>query len=247
MPLAILRLRRQVHDVLKQLPGKMNVEIQQSAEGFKVSKSEQGRTLFTIQASKAVQFKLGGRAELHNVTIVVYGKESNRFDQIYGNDFEYDPQSGDVFAKGEVNIDLQGNAEGPSHPDQTPPRETKNPVHITTSGLRFNQKTGVAVTDQRVDFHLSQAAGSAVGGVYDSKGGNLILSSQVDITTAGKTVVNIKAAKGTFTKQPRQILLDQPHLTQPDQVLDADTGIVYLRPDNTAERIEAVGNVRLDR
>ncbi len=230
-----------------QVPGKLGLNVQQSTDAFTLSKSAAGRTLFTIRANKAIQYKQGGKAELHNVTIVVYGKESNRFDQIYGNDFEYDPQSGDVFAKGEVNIDLQGNAEGPSHPDQTPPRETKNPVHITTSGLRFNQKTGMAVTDQRIEFHLSQANGSAVGGLYDSKGGNLTLYSQVDITTTGKTVVNIKAAKGAFTKQPRQIVLDQPHLTQPDQVLDADTGIVYLRPDNTADRIAAMGNVRRDR
>ena len=230
-----------------QIPGKLGINIQQSTDTFTLSKSAGGRTLFTIRANKAVQYKEGGRAELHNVTIVVYGKESNRFDQIYGDDFEYDPKSGDVFAKGIVNIDLQGNAEGPSSPDQAPPRETKNPVHITTSGLRFNQKTGEAVTDQRVDFHLSQAVGSAVGARYDSKGGALVLSSQVDITTSGKSSVNVKAAHGILTKQPRQVVLEHPHLTQPDQTLDADQGIVYLRPDDTAERIVATGNVQMDR
>jgi len=148
MPLAIPRLRRwlvaaalglslvvagvylhrrwQVHDVLKQLPGKMNVEIQQSAEGFKVSKSEQGRTLFTIQASQAVQFKLGGRAELHNVTITLYGRDSTRYDQIYGDDFAYDPESGNVTAKGEVRIDLEANPEGLLKPDQSRPANMKN-------------------------------------------------------------------------------------------------------------------------
>src|SRR5581483_795526 len=228
-------------------PGKLGINIQQSTDTFTLSKSGAGRTLFTIRANKVVQYKQGGRAELHNVTIVVYGKESNRFDQIYGDDFEYDPKTGDVFAKGEVNIDLEGNAEGPRRPDQAPPRETKNPVHITTSGLRFNQKTGEAVTDQRVNFHLSQAAGSAVGARYDSKGGTLVLASQVDITTNGNSAVNIKAARGTLTKQPRQIVPDHPHLIQPDQTLDADQGIVYLRPDDTAERIVAVGNAQMDR
>src|SRR5215467_651558 len=75
--------RWRVRDVLKEVPGKMGIEVQQSAEGFTVSKSEQGRTIFKIQASKAVQYKQGGVAQLHDVTITLYGRDSSRFDQIY--------------------------------------------------------------------------------------------------------------------------------------------------------------------
>src|ERR1700746_785137 len=144
--------RRQATDVLKNVPGKIGLDIQQTAEGFKVSKSEQGRTLFTIQASKAVQFKLGGRAELHNVTITVYGRDSSRYDQIYGDNFSYDPQSGDVLAKGEVRIDLEANPEGLLKPDQSVPTNLKNPVHLITRDLVFNQKTGDAFTSAKVDL-----------------------------------------------------------------------------------------------
>ena len=35
-----------------------------------------------------------------------------RFDQIYGADFEFDPQSGDVVGKGQVQMDLEANPEG---------------------------------------------------------------------------------------------------------------------------------------
>src|SRR5882757_4104991 len=96
--------RRRVQNALKQVPEKIGLNIQQSANGFTISKSEQGRTLFKLQASKAIQFKLGGRAELHDVTITLYGRDSSRFDQIYGTDFEYDPQSGDVIGKGQVQM-----------------------------------------------------------------------------------------------------------------------------------------------
>jgi len=96
--------RHRVQNALKQIPEKIGLEIKQSATGFTVSKSEQGRTLFTIQASKAVQFKQGGRAELHDVQITLYGSDSSRYDQIRGTDFEYDQQSGDVTAKGEVRL-----------------------------------------------------------------------------------------------------------------------------------------------
>src|SRR5215467_4875324 len=131
--------RRLATDVTKNIPGKIGLDIQQTAEGFKVSKSEQGRTLFTIQASKAVQFKLGGRAELHNVTITLFGRDSSRYDQIYGDDFAYDPQTGDVTAKGEVRIDLEANPEGILKPDQAVPDAMKNPIHLVTSNLLFNQ------------------------------------------------------------------------------------------------------------
>src|SRR5262249_14393407 len=96
--------RHQSRDAFKQIPGQMNIDSQQTAEGFKVSKSEQGHTLFTIEASKAVQFKQGGRAELHDVKITLYGRDTSRYDEIYGDDFAYDPQSGNVTAKGEVRI-----------------------------------------------------------------------------------------------------------------------------------------------
>src|SRR3954454_594157 len=86
---------------------KLGIDVQQSTDNFSFSKSEGGHTLFTIRASKAVQVK-SGRAELHEVNIVVYGKNTNRFDQIYGSDFEYEPSTGEVSAKGEVHIDLQG-------------------------------------------------------------------------------------------------------------------------------------------
>src|SRR5438876_9434899 len=120
--------RHRVQNALRQVPGKIGINIQQSAEGFTISKSEQGRTLFKLQASKAIQFKQGGRAELHDVTITVYGRDSSRFDQVYGKDFEYDQQSGNVTSKGEVAIDLEANPRGIVNPDQSTPKELKNPI-----------------------------------------------------------------------------------------------------------------------
>ena len=121
--------------------------------------------------------KEGGKAELRDVSIVVYGRQSNRYDQIYGDDFEYDPQSGEVTAKGDVHIDLEANANGPLNPDQAPPPELKNPIHVKTSGLIFNAKTGLASTRQRIEFRVPQASGEAVGAGYDSKGATLTLAT----------------------------------------------------------------------
>src|SRR5712691_315466 len=209
--------RWRARNALQEVPGKIGIEVQQSAQGFTVSRSEQGRTLFKIQASKAVQFKQGGRAELHDVTITLYGHDSSRFDQIYGADFEYDPQSGDVSATGEVNIDLEANPEGLIKPDQAPPKELKNPIHLKTTGLIFNQKTGNAYTKELVQFSIPQANGSAVGVNYVGKDNVLTLQSQVNVIFNGPTPSKLTADHGTITKNPKQVLLQHLHLQSRDK------------------------------
>ena len=113
----ILRQQR----ALGKIP-KVPSDVAQSTKGFTFSKSEGGRTLFTIHAASAEQLKESGNAELHDVNIIVFGRQSNRFDQIYGTDFRYDPHTGDVVANGEVHIDLESDASGASRPDQAPPQ-----------------------------------------------------------------------------------------------------------------------------
>ena len=110
-----LYARWSLRNTIRAVPAKMGLDIQQTAEGFSISKSAEGRTQFKVTASKAVQFKEGGRADLHNVKIIVYGKDASRFDQISGDEFEYDPVSGNVAGKGRVLIDLEANPEGIHH------------------------------------------------------------------------------------------------------------------------------------
>ena len=98
--------RHRVQNALKQVPEKIGIDIKQTAQGYTYSQSAQGRTLFKIQAAKAL-FKIGGQAELKDVAITLYGRDAGRFDQIYGSDFEYNTQSGDVTAHGKVPIDLE--------------------------------------------------------------------------------------------------------------------------------------------
>ena len=236
--------RRQVREVFKQIPAKMNINIQQTAEGFRVSKSEQGRTLFTIQASKAVQFRTGGRAELHNVTITLYGRESNRYDQIYGDDFAYDPQTGNVTAKGEVRIDLEANPEGLLKPDQAKPAVMKNPIHLVTRDLVFNQKTGNAFTNAKVDMRIPEAAGSATGVHYTAEDNVLTLDSHVDITLSGARSGRVKAARAVITKTPREVVLDEPQLADATQQMSARHATLYLRDDNTVDHVVASDDVQ---
>jgi lipopolysaccharide export system protein LptA len=238
--------RSRARNVLKEIPGKIGVDIKQTATGFQFSKSEGGRTLFTIQASNLKEFKLNGRAELRNVSIVLYGRDSSRFDQIYGDDFAYDQKTGDVTAQGEVQIDLEANPTGSYSPDQSTPKELKNPIHLKTRDLVFNKDSGNASTSSRVEFRTPQATGSALGVSYVGKTNTLILESQVHAEFSGPVVSVVEAARGLITRNPRQIVLDHARLLRKAEVMQADRATLLLGPDNHIERVRANGNVNVE-
>jgi lipopolysaccharide export system protein LptA len=233
------RVRGAIHEV----PAKIGLNIQQTAEGFSISKSEQGRTEFTVSASKAVQFKEGGRADLHNVKIVVYGKDSSRFDRIAGDDFEFDPKSGDITARGRVLIDLEANPEGIKKADQAPPTETGKPIHVESDGLIFNKDTGNGFTSGKVTFETPEAAGSAVGLDYVAKTGTMTLRSSVAMDVHQPQKFHLIAEHGVISKGPTVIVLDTVHMTRANQQLQCDRSTFFLRNDNTVERILAEGDV----
>jgi lipopolysaccharide export system protein LptA len=233
------RVSKAVHEV----PAKLGLDIQQTAEGFSISKSEQGRTQFTVSASKAVQFKQGGRAELHDVKIVVYGKDASRFDRISGDDFEYDPASGNVTTKGKVLIDLEANPEGPHRSDQTPPAEVTRPIHLETNGLVFNKNSGDGYATGKVVFETPEATGSAVGVQYVSRTGTMTLRSQVEVRVSKPGQYHLAADHGVIRKDPRTVVLNAVFLTREGQQLRADQATFFLRDDNTVDRILADGNV----
>ena len=235
--------RMRIRDVTKDVPGKLGIEIKQTANGFQFSKSDGKRTLFTVQASDVKEFKLNGRAELHNVSIILYGRDSSRFDQIYGDDFAYDPKTGDVTAKGDVQIDLVANPAGLASPDQSTPKELKNPIHLKTRDLVFNRETGNAWTDQRVEFRTPQAAGSAVGVKYSGKANVLTLASQIHLALSAPNEAVIEAEHGTITNDPREIVLEHPHLIRDTGTMQADRAVFHLNSDNHVENVLATGNV----
>lgn len=235
--------RMRVRNVLKEVPHKIGYDIKQTAQGFQFSKSDGGRTLFTIQATDLKQFKLNGRAQLHNVSIVLYGKDSSRFDQICGEDFAYDPKSGDITANGEVQIDLEANPAGLTGPDQAMPKELKNPIHLKTRDLVFNRETGNAWTNAKVEFHTPQAAGSAVGVQYAGKAHMLTLASQIHVQLAGPDAAVIDAASAVVINEMRQIVVEHPRIERGADTLQAERATFFLGPDNNVERVLAAGDV----
>jgi lipopolysaccharide export system protein LptA len=238
------RLRQR--NVLKEIPNKIGIDIKQTANGFQFSKSDGKRTLFTVQADSLKQFQLDGSAELHHVSVILYGRDSSRFDQIYGDDFSYDKKSGNITAHGDVQIDLESNPTGGTGPDQGTPRELKNPIHLETTDLIFNQDSGDAFTSARVDFHTPQATGWGVGVQYSGKSNTLTLVSQVHVTLGGPQAGTLVATHGRITHDPHQVVLENPRLERANGSMQSEEATFFLGPENEVQRILATGNVNAE-
>ena len=242
----------------KDLPGKLGIDIQQTADGFTYTQSSQGHTLYTVHASKLFQYKVGGHATLHDVEITLYGAPgSNRTDKIYGSEFDYDKAAGIVSAKGNVQIDLSGlqSDNGTATHADTPPKTAGNAedggspqqtIHVKTSGLIFNQKTGDAVTAEHTEFSLPRAAGSSTGASYNSKTGLLVLDKDVTLTTSNDgNLAVIHATHATLLRDSKQAFLLHPTTDYQSEKSSADQAIVYFRKDGSASSVNAQGHVRV--
>jgi lipopolysaccharide export system protein LptA len=129
------------------------------------------------------------------------------------------------------------------NPDQAPPKELKNPIHLKTAGLVFNQKTGNAQTAEDVEFSVPQARGSAMGAEYIANQGTLTLKSHVKIVVNDPTPVTVLAQQAILLKGPRQILLRNPRMENTQQQAQSDDLTLFLRPDNTLDHAIATGDV----
>ncbi|HEY0797441.1 MAG TPA: LptA/OstA family protein [Acidisarcina sp.] len=239
--------------LVRDLPAKLGIQIQESADGFTLSKSDKGHTLFTIHASKAVQYKGGGHATLHDVSIALYGPKGDRADRIHGAEFDYDPATGRATALGEVAIDLQAPppaaSAGPNgkEDDGAAPVDTgKGMIHVKTNGLVFDRDTGKASTEGLVEFQMPQGAGHATGASYDSREGVLVLDSGVELDSSsnGKPL-SLKAAHAQVVRDSRQAFLLDAVASYESERTSSDEAIVYFRADGTLEHVDASGHVHL--
>src|SRR6478672_5559569 len=234
----IIKEQTVIHDPPRNIPS----GVEKSATGFNLSKSEGGKTLFTIHAASVQQYKEGGRAALHDVSITVFGRNQDRSDQIYGADFAYDPVAKVVSAEGEVRIDLEAVSTAAT-PAAGPAEETRNLIHVKTSALTFNENSGIAQTKAAIEFRVPEGNGSAVGATYDSHGGVLTLKSAVRLTSTGPRKATITGQSAIITKNPSKVVMQSARVEELQRVISADKVTVFMNNDNNIERVVGSGNL----
>ncbi len=247
------RSRLNVHEI----PKRLGVDIKQEANGVTYTQSHGGHTLFKIHASKVVQLKEGSKALLHDVQIELYGQDGASVDRITGKEFEYDQKGGTAKAAGPVEITIERPGVAPAvAPNAAPGRAAEKSkgtplanvtktaasgqIDVKTSGLVFDQKTGTASTDQRVEFSTLQGLGSSIGAIFDSANGQLILNASVELNVKrGADKVLLRAQHAEFERSDLACNLREASANYRNGQAFAGSARVLFRADGTAVRLDA--------
>jgi len=249
---------------VKELPRRLGVNIQQDASGYTFDHAFGAHSRYRIHASKVVQYKQGP-ALLHDVKIELYGEDGNRVDRIEGSEFEYDQKNKTATANGAVEITLMRPGVAPAIApkaatvnavDQkakgTPlaaAAETaaRGEIHVETSGLTFDETTGVATTGKRVDFSVVQGSGSSMGATYDSQQGHLVLDRAVELRTErGGEAVQVHAQHAEFERETQVCSLHAATADYRGGEATAGDAKVLFREDGSAVRLDAVNGFTLE-
>jgi lipopolysaccharide export system protein LptA len=246
----------------RDVPRRLGIDIEQEANGVTYTQAHGGHTLFKIHASKVVQLK-NDHALLHDVQIDLYSADGSSVDRIVGDEFEYDQKEGKATASGPVEITLVRPTATKSKAKQPPVGKlaagaapAKNAVdsdiHVKTSGVAFDQKSGMVTTAQRVDFSMRQGSGSSMGATYDSKQGFLMLDRAVELTAHPATssdssveTVAIRAGHAEFYRDTNLCLLRAASAEYRGDHAEAANAQILFREDGTAVRLEATGGLTL--
>jgi len=248
----------------RDLPKRLGIEIQQESNGVTYTQSHGGHTLFKLHATKAVQLKQGNHIMLHDVKVELYGADGSSVDRIEGGEFEYDPETSKATAAGPVEITVMrpgvapaiapkakaGRVAGDKAKSGTlgtaADAAARGEIHVMTSGVTFDEKTGVATTDQHVEFSSVQGSGISMGATFDSQQGHLVLDRAVEMKTehGGEPVV-VHAQHAEFE---RGDMLCRMHAATADyrseEVTAADANILF-RQDGSAVRLDAMNGFTL--
>ena len=245
------------------LAGRLGATITQESDNFTFSQSVGGRKVFSVHAAKQIDHG-NGMYTLHDVNILLYGRDAHHADHIRGSQFEYDQKNSILRAVGDVYIDLTAPArEQPvgaarAREATQPGEDDARAIHIKTSGLLFRQKERSATTEQQVDFQVGGSTGTALGASYDSGSGVVILNAAVKVSglrnkaaTAGPEArpIMLTAAHAEMDRVGNVVKLEDAKLvTETDAGADtasAEHALVHVAADGTPQQVDAEGRVLL--
>src|SRR5262245_30780690 len=135
-------------------------------EGFTYSRTEGGRTQFTVHAKQTLAFK-DDKYLLQDVDVTIYGtKEGDPDRHILGQNCTYDQATNDFECQGDVQVKLD------------------EKTLVRTEKLVYNHRDGIVTGPERVTIEQEGTHGRANSLEYGLKTGLLKLTGDVQIKTA---------------------------------------------------------------
>ncbi len=167
--------RWQAAQAQKDAPEPVPAAVQRQSETFSFSKVEGERTLFTVRAQQVTELRGSGKSLLEDVWITIYGRAGQRFDNLHASQCDYLPAEGRIACAGDVQIDLESAEEAKTEPG-------RRAIRIRTANVWFLRETGVAGTDQPVEFQFEHGHGHAAGVSYRTDSAVVRLEHDVQMT-----------------------------------------------------------------
>jgi len=233
-------------------PDPIAPQVDQQTEAFSLSKSSGDHTLYTVHSRQVTHFR--DKVVLHGVSILLYGKQGERRDVIEAEECEYDPAAKSLVIPGEVTMKLGiPPADTGAAPNEVTDTEPDS-VTIITTGLAFDQDTGVVSTEQEVEFQFEQGEGTAQGAVYEPESQQLTLRSAVHFVlseagsqgkrASGASSVQVRAGSLRFRRGDSVVYLTGgTELSSGAQTLRAGEGEILLDERRQARRVRLEGGV----
>ena len=119
-------------------------------------------------------------------------------------------------------------------------------IHVKTSGLTFDQKSGIATTAQPVEFDIAQGNGSSVGASFDSEKGRLVLDHAVELdVNQGPKKVLLRARHAEFERDSLLCRMEGAEGSFHGARASAGEAELLFRPDGSAVRLDATNGFSL--
>ena len=120
-------------------------------------------------------------------------------------------------------------------------------VHITTSGLVYLKKQGIAQTTEGIDFSFDRFTGHAVGAEYNSDSGDVVLQSALTFSGLdnGRPIA-MTASHGALDHAQNIAEFSNARYSSAGEVARADVARLYMRADGSVARIVGERHVSLE-
>ena len=231
---------RATRDKSLPVPQALPTDVHQQLSGYSFTRSEGGRQVFTIRASKLVAFKEGEATVLEDVVIELFGRTGSRRDLLRTARCEYNSRSGDVVASGPVHIEL--NAQAAVLPGAG--LRGRQRVQLETSRVAYRQQGSLVESDQPVKFQVGPLAGSARGLSYAPQAGQVELKQDVVMElhprpgAEPQLPVQFSASRLRYDREGGTVTLSGPmEIVQGARRLEAQQGKVFLNNENRITRV----------
>ncbi len=207
------------------LPPPVALDTKTAASDWEWGQSGNGQPQVKLFARDFKQSADSAQAQLRDLELRIYQKDGLHYDRVKSAAAQFTTSDNKLYSPGEAEITLDVPVQGAA-PHQL--------TSITTSGINFDSKSGLAVTDQHVSFTFENGDGVCTGAAYDPQSHTLNLNGGVTLNLRGNgpnsKPMKVEAAQLAWNETSAVLLLyPWSRLTRDQTVVDAGTSTVQMK------------------